>query len=42
MLDVHMKGVYEHAHQIKEQQVIYHKSTQEEEEDQLEIVSSEG
>lgn len=43
LLDEHMKGVYEHAQQIREHtrdHVVFHKSTQEEEEDQLEISSS--
>ena len=40
LLDEHMKGVYEHAQQIQEHsdQVIFHRSTVEEDEDQLEIV----
>lgn len=38
LLDEHMKGVYEHAQQIRDQ-VIYHKSTQEEDGDQVELVS---
>ncbi len=36
LLDDHMKGVYEHAHQIREQQVIFHKNTEEEENEEEE------
>ena len=43
MLDEHMKGVYDHAQQIRDlrDQVVYHKSPEDGEEDQLEIVSQE-
>lgn len=42
LLDEHMKGVYEHAQQIRDQvrdQVIFHRSQDDEDDDQLEIVS---
>ena len=43
LLDEHMKGVYEHAQQIREQvrdQVIFHKNQDSDDEDNLEIVSA--
>ena len=41
LLDEHVKGVYDHAQQIRDQrdQVIYHRGTEDEDDDHLEIVS---